>query len=46
MRLLENRHYLDEEQVEKLSMMSGKEAREMLYALVEEGYVFNKVIFG
>ncbi|CCD64205.1 DNA-directed RNA polymerase III subunit RPC3 [Caenorhabditis elegans] len=44
MRLLENRHYLDEEQVEKLSMMSGKEAREMLYALVEEGYVFNKPV--
>ncbi|CAP31536.2 Protein CBG12577 [Caenorhabditis briggsae] len=44
MRLLESRHYLDEEQVEKLSMMSGKEAREMLYALVEEGYVFNKPV--
>ncbi|EFP12473.1 hypothetical protein CRE_29652 [Caenorhabditis remanei] len=44
MRLLENRHFLDEEQVEKLSMMSGKEAREMLYALVEEGYVFNKPV--
>uniref|UniRef100_A0A1I7UXQ9 DNA-directed RNA polymerase III subunit RPC3 n=1 Tax=Caenorhabditis tropicalis TaxID=1561998 RepID=A0A1I7UXQ9_9PELO len=44
MRLLEGRHYLDEEQVEKLSMMSGKEAREMLYALVEEGYVFNKPV--
>uniref|UniRef100_A0A8R1I0A7 DNA-directed RNA polymerase III subunit RPC3 n=2 Tax=Caenorhabditis japonica TaxID=281687 RepID=A0A8R1I0A7_CAEJA len=43
MRLLESRHFLDEEQVEKLSMMSAKEAREMLYALVEEGYVFTKV---
>ncbi|CAI2317571.1 unnamed protein product [Caenorhabditis sp. 36 PRJEB53466] len=44
MRLLESRYFLDEEQVEKMSMMSGKEAREMLYALVEEGYVFTKPV--
>ncbi|CAB3407283.1 unnamed protein product [Caenorhabditis bovis] len=44
MRLLETRHFLDEEQVEKQSMMSAKEAREMLYALVEEGYVFTKAV--
>ncbi|KJH51654.1 RNA polymerase III subunit RPC82 helix-turn-helix protein [Dictyocaulus viviparus] len=43
-RLLQLKGYLEEDQIEKLTMMSGKETRELLYAMLEEGYVFTKSI--
>uniref|UniRef100_A0A0K0CW12 DNA-directed RNA polymerase III subunit RPC3 n=1 Tax=Angiostrongylus cantonensis TaxID=6313 RepID=A0A0K0CW12_ANGCA len=43
-RLLQQKGYLEEDQIEKLTMMSGKETRELLYAMLEEGYVFTKPI--
>uniref|UniRef100_A0A1I7WTX9 DNA-directed RNA polymerase III subunit RPC3 n=1 Tax=Heterorhabditis bacteriophora TaxID=37862 RepID=A0A1I7WTX9_HETBA len=43
-RLLQLRGYLEEDQIEKLTMMSSKETRELLYAMLEEGYVFTKPI--
>ncbi|CAD6196324.1 unnamed protein product [Caenorhabditis auriculariae] len=44
MRLMEERHFLDEEQVEKLLMMGAKETKELLYALLEEGFIFTRPI--
>ncbi|CAJ0593006.1 unnamed protein product [Cylicocyclus nassatus] len=43
-RLLQQRGHLEEDQIEKLTMMSGKETRELLYAMLEEGYVSTKPI--
>ncbi|CAI4230044.1 unnamed protein product [Auanema sp. JU1783] len=41
-RLLQNKGHLEEEHIEKLTMMSSKETRELLYALQEEGYIFTR----
>ncbi|EYB99793.1 hypothetical protein Y032_0120g945 [Ancylostoma ceylanicum] len=43
-RLLQQRGHLEEDQIEKLTMMSGKETRELLYAMLEEGYISTKPI--
>ncbi|CAJ0593507.1 unnamed protein product [Cylicocyclus nassatus] len=43
-RLLQQRGHLEEDQIEKLTMMSGKETRELLYAMLEEEYVSTKPI--
>ncbi|KAJ1347583.1 hypothetical protein KIN20_002678 [Parelaphostrongylus tenuis] len=42
-RLLQQKGHLEEDQIEKLTMMSGKETRELLYAMLEEGYVYTKI---
>ncbi|CAJ0584352.1 unnamed protein product, partial [Mesorhabditis spiculigera] len=39
-RLLQRHRYLEEEQIEKMVMLSSKETRELLYAMNEENYVF------
>ncbi|KAK6042317.1 hypothetical protein COOONC_20175, partial [Cooperia oncophora] len=41
-RLLQQKGHLEEDQIEKLTMMSGKETRELLYAMLEEGYIQTK----
>uniref|UniRef100_A0A7I4XVK8 DNA-directed RNA polymerase III subunit RPC3 n=1 Tax=Haemonchus contortus TaxID=6289 RepID=A0A7I4XVK8_HAECO len=43
-RLLQQKGHLEEDQIEKLTMMSGKETRELLYAMLEEGYIHTKPI--
>ncbi|VDM51924.1 unnamed protein product [Angiostrongylus costaricensis] len=43
-RLLQQKGHLEEDQIEKLTMISGKETRELLYAMLEEGYVYTKPI--
>uniref|UniRef100_A0A0N4XFW6 DNA-directed RNA polymerase III subunit RPC3 n=1 Tax=Nippostrongylus brasiliensis TaxID=27835 RepID=A0A0N4XFW6_NIPBR len=43
-RLLQQKGHLEEEQIEKLTMMGSKETRELLYAMLEEGYIHTKPI--
>ncbi|KAK6017994.1 hypothetical protein OSTOST_16473, partial [Ostertagia ostertagi] len=43
-RLLQQKGHLEEDQIEKLTMMSGKETRELLYAMLEEGYIQTKML--
>lgn len=43
-RLLQARGHLEEDHIEKLTMLSSKETRELLYAMMDEGYVFNKPV--
>ncbi|KAK6012934.1 RNA polymerase III subunit RPC82, partial [Ostertagia ostertagi] len=42
--LSSKRAIFEEDQIEKLTMMSGKETRELLYAMLEEGYIQTKPI--
>ncbi|ETN81843.1 hypothetical protein NECAME_00193 [Necator americanus] len=44
-RLLQRRGHLEEDQIEKLTMMNSKETRELLYAMLEEGYISTKASF-
>ncbi|PAV77605.1 hypothetical protein WR25_27137 [Diploscapter pachys] len=43
-RLLQNRGYLDEDQVEKQSMLSNKDVRELVYSMLEMGYLNVQVL--